>query len=729
MIAFGLACEDPNALDERAENHDRSDGRAAVETTDPAARGEVLPPNVLLITMDTTRADALGIYGQTRATSPNIDRLAQTGVVFEQVAGSNSETLPSHATLFTALHPFEHGVRSNVGYELADRNRTLAEHLAARGYRTGAEVASAVLREKTRIAQGFEHFRGAESEDATLEKRGVGGDAGHEESNFVRTGSDISMRGVEFIRAHRGEPFFLWLHYFEPHSPYHPPERFRARIPDSAYHAEVAALDFQIGLVLRELERLGLTQRTIIVLTADHGEGLGQHDEPTHSFLVYDTTVRIPLVLSGWKDLPKGIRIPSLVREVDIAPTIVDLLGLPALDGVHGVSLESLISGRETDLSLTAYGEATSFQRTFEVPPLRYLRTGRWKYIHKVNPELFDIENDPGEEHNLATRHPEIAERMRGELIRFVDQRIRRDDETVAVDRDTAEQLEALGYAAVGGSAIEAIRDDPESLALEGPDPNSLLEDVRTIAVSKGLLEAGAFVETLRQIEPLWKKTPDNIYVQDIVRGALIGAGRHAEAIPLLEIAVARSPEDTNLLIDHANALGEAGRIPAAVERLEESLEAAPCDAARVSTLERWLRVQRDHAALVSLLEASTTNCPDDDGLRNNYAWALATLPEGALRDGEKSERVIRRAMEHSGREDFAFLDTLAAALAEQGRFDEAIAVQQRAIAQISNPSASAAGSSVSPATAAPVPKEVLSQIRDHLEKYRGKQPLRDPMD
>jgi len=680
------------------------------EALAPARRG---PPNVVIITMDTTRADALGIYGQARPSSPQIDRIAREGVVFDAAVSASPETLPSHATLFTGNYPFEHGARSNAGYQLADRNETLAERLGAHGYRTGAEVASSVLQTSTGIDQGFAQFRGLESDGIELQKRGVKGDAGHEEPSLVRTGSDITKRGIEFLRAHRSEPFFLWLHYFDPHSPYLAPLEYRARIPDSAYHAEVASLDAEIGKIARELERLRLVGETLVVLTADHGEGLYEHNEPTHSFLVYDTTIRIPLILWGWKGLPQGKRVGSLVRTVDVLPTILDLLGLPSTDVHDGVSLEPLVSGETSDLALAAYGEATSFVRTFGVPPIRYLRQGSWKYIHKASPELYDLSTDPNELNNVAAAESEIVDRLRGKLLETVDGARAADSESIAVDEVTAQQLQALGYATVGNVSTASIRDDAESLSIDGKDPNDLMRDVLTVSVANGMLAAGRFEDALAEIEGLGRREPDNDFVQNIVHRSLIATRQYEEALPVLEAALRRSPSNSELRSSYASVLAESGNTSAAIDVLRDGLRDSPCAMSHHSELDVFLRAEQRYADLVSILESAIDDCPDEVGLLNNYAWALATLPDAQLRNGEESERLIKRVLERAGREDPSHLDTLAAAVAEQGRYAEAAEIQRRAVAALD-------GSGF--------PEDVKAIVRDHLATYRAGRPLRDPV-
>ena len=331
--------------------------------SEPSAT-QVAPRNVVLITLDTVRADALGCYGQPLPTSPRIDRLAAEGVLFQQAVTSSPSTAPSHASILTGRQPYAHGVRSNVGYALPDESRTLAEALGAHGLRTHAEIAAPVLGRHTRLDRGFDRYRDLASFDVTLktiELRDAEGRALRTQRQ-ERPAEDITRRGLEFLREHREDAFFLWLHYFDPHASYEPPPRF-AEMLANPYLAELRYVDEQVGRVVQEIARLGLKDQTLLVLTSDHGEGLGAHGEDTHSFFVYDSVMRVPLVLWGAK-LPAGRRVGSLVRTVDIAPTVLDLLGAPPLPDIQGVSLRPLLAGDGDDLGLTAYGE------TAELAPL-----------------------------------------------------------------------------------------------------------------------------------------------------------------------------------------------------------------------------------------------------------------------------------------------------------------------------------------------------------------------
>jgi len=271
--------------------------------------------NVVMITLDTTRADALGSYGQRRPITPNLDRLAAEGTQFLQCVSSAPSTVPSHSTLFTARHPFVHGARANAGYVLADENTTLAEVLSARGYLTSAEIAAPVIGEHTQLGQGFDRYRDLESQDIQRKTIQVlDGEGQRAVEVDEREADDITRFGLRFLKENQNEKFFLWLHYFDAHQPYSPPVRFYETWSESPYHSEIQYIDEQIDRILKRIEGLGLRERTLVVIVGDHGEAMGEHGEKTHVYFVYDSTMRVPLLFWG-ATVPRGLKVESLVRN------------------------------------------------------------------------------------------------------------------------------------------------------------------------------------------------------------------------------------------------------------------------------------------------------------------------------------------------------------------------------------------------------------------------------
>jgi len=644
---------------------------APKEDERPAAvgSGAGVSLNVLLLTLDTTRADALGPYGQPRITSPHLDRLAREGTLFEQVASSAPSTVPSHATIFTGRYPFVHGARANAGYVLAESNRTLAEILKSRGYRTGAEIAAPVLERSVGLDQGFDHYRDLSSEEvATLD--GDSDRAGHVTLR-ERPADDITRWGIRFLEQHDEQPFFLWLHYFDPHGPW---VGRAGALADEPYLGEIRFMDGEIGRLLERLRELGLHDRTLVVVVADHGEGLGDHGESSHSFYVFESTIRVPWILWAPGVVPANRRVDTLVRTVDILPTVLALLNLPPPSRLDGISLVPLLRGAPAP-QLSAYGESIEASSVFGSPPLRFMRIGDWKYIHQPEPELYDLRNDPGELRNRASAEPAQRERLRAALEALLAQAPPPPEQAaLPLDPERAAALQALGYV----SAVDA-NASPETLAsleLRGPPPDVLRADV----------------ERLSEVT------------------ALTRIDLHDRAEPLLRDLLSRHPESATIRIEHARALSALDRQDEALAALERALESAPCSVdARVEAA-TLLEQRGEHADQIRVLREGIENCPQSPKLLNNYAYRLATEPDDTLRDGDEAVRAARRAVEASGEKVPEILDTLAAAYAEQGDFEQAVSWAQRAV--------SLARSQGRP--------ELESMLRANLERFQRGHPLRD---
>jgi arylsulfatase A-like enzyme/Flp pilus assembly protein TadD len=668
-------------------------------------RGTAGPLDVVVITLDTTRADALGAYGQPLPVTPRIDAMAAGGALFEQALASAPSTLPSHATLFTGLQPYAHGVRSNTGYRLSEANLTLAELLAARGWTTGAEVAAPVLASSRRLAQGFGVYHEpsismAEAAEILQEQLMV---------RYSRPAEEISDGGIDFLRANADRPFFLWLHYFDAHAPHAAPEPFASRFDDD-YLAEVSHVDHEVGRVLDEIEALGLRERTLVVLTADHGEGRGDHGEESHAYFVYDTVIRVPLLFLG-AGIPAGTRIGAMVRLVDVTPTVLDLLGLPPLEGVQGVSLRPLLEDPDGDLRLTAYGETIEWRTFLGGDVLRFLREGRWKYMHKLEPALYDVEADPGEMHDRAREQPEVVERLREKLAELLAEAPAAPrGARSSVSAAEAEQLRALGYAAEAGPAApDGALDD---LALAGPDPARHTRDLSLLIHAMAELNAG----NVAAAEPLYRRLrrmhPHSRYALAGLIHTVLEEGREDEGIELLRQGLEQEPAATGYHLELAKLLARRGRTQEAERLLREALAIDPClDRARLQ-LSQLLRARGLQAERIAVLAEVAEGCPDRIVADNALAYALATVPDAELRDGQRALRLARAVVEQTRGEHPDYLDTLAAAYAELGDFDQAIAEQRRALTLVEGRD---------------LPPRLVAYLEHHLASFEAGEPLRVP--
>jgi len=413
--------------------------------------------NVVLIIIDTMRADHLGCYGYTPPTSPNIDALASEATLFEQTVTSSPLTLPSISAMLTSTYPVFNNVRYNGIFFLNDRSITLAEILKKNGYKTAAFIGGFPLDSQFHTDQGFDVYDDDFSNSA--QKRQYGW-IGHLVDDFERTGAEVNQKVFEWLDQIGDRRFFLMVHYFDPHMPYTPPSPYDKEF-EIPYDGEVAYTDHQIGALLAKLEELGLKKNTLIVLTGDHGESLGAHNEVSHGEFIYDTTVMIPLIIYHDKRIPKGRRIPTMVRSIDIMPSILDFLGIPAGPDTQGRSLLPALEGTldEEPALLEAtlhYYEAESLGH--QPMMITGLRTSRWKLMRVAlerdgKPgwigELYDLAGEPLELTNVSKQNPDtfntLIEELRSMTQTYSKGALPKNNH-LEMDEETKAKLKALGY-------------------------------------------------------------------------------------------------------------------------------------------------------------------------------------------------------------------------------------------------------------------------------------------
>ena len=695
-----------------------TDARApAAESAPP----QTAPRSVVLVTIDTLRADALGAYGGAEVSTPHLDRLASQGVLFEQAHATSPNTLPSHASILTGQYPFEHGVRSNIGYGLPDEAVSLAERVAEAGYATGAEVAAPVLRRETGISQGFAHFRDTDSPGVRLQT--VAADLPEGSGPIpleTRDARDITDAGIDFLERRAGRPFLLWLHYFDPHFPYVPPDRFLVgssvpRWPREAegpelwetrrrlYAAEVSYVDEQLGRLVGAIGELGLAESSLLVVTSDHGEGLGEHGEGSHSFYVHQSTMRVPLLVRG-PEVPAGRRVARPVSVVQVMPTVLDWLGLDARAEPAPPSLPLHGSGFDFPI----YGESIELSRVFGAPVLRFLRWGQWKYVHKPRPALFDLAADPGERRDAAAAQGEQLERLQGRLADLLGAAEPARDARISLSPETRAQLEALGY--VAGSEPEPTELELAPFAADAPDPADLLEDVgRLTRVGAGGPTRGE-EEDIAALRELARRYPGSGFILEKLFATEYELGRLDAAVNTLRKLRDLRPEDSETSFSLGGLLLELGRQDAARAAFAETLERFPCHQASRLQLANLYAGGSDHAERVALLEAGLERCDPTPQLLNDLGYALATAPDPSVRDGERAVALTTRAVEALPG-DPLLLDSLAAALAETGRFEQARVTARRALQG---------------AREGGLPPPVVQLLATHLELVEAGQPIRE---
>lgn len=512
------------------------------------------PLNVVLVTLDTTRADHLGCYGHPGGATPNVDRLAGGGVRFAQCMSAAPSTLPSHATILTGLYPHVHGVRDNVGFRLSEANRTLAEVLQEAGYRTAAFVAAIVVGRDTGLDQGFETY------DDTGKRH-------------QRRGDEVCDGAIRWLEAHATEKFFLWAHFFDPHAPYEPPDPYRGRFSDP-YTGEVAFADVQVGRLVEALKRLGLDRNTLVVVTADHGEGLGEHGEETHLYFVYDTTMRVPLVMCCPGRLPAGAVVASQTRTVDIMPTILAILRASPEPGVQGADLLSRVQQPSGATDLPACGESLGAHLVFGTAPLRCLRLDGWKYIHAPQPELFHVREDPREERNLAATQPDRVGAMREQLRSIIAESPPPvgADAMSRPDQATLDQLQSLGYVASGTNVSLPGRTELDRFEPVGDDPKDHLDALALISRATLSLQTGRFAEAEELHRRLAEIFPESVDLALRLARSLFLQNRLEEAIAIHRTMLERHADSSDVQYGLGKLLDRVGRTEEAAGHFAEAV-------------------------------------------------------------------------------------------------------------------------------------------------------------
>ena len=454
------------------------------------------PPNVLIITMDTTRVDRIGCYGYDRIQTPNIDAMAREGILFEEAFSVQPVTLPSHCSIFTGTYPFHHGVRDNNIYKLADENLTMAEILKQRGYLTTAFLASYILHGRFGLYQGFSFYN-----DRFIQPRQKG------RLPVERRASEVSFLASEWLDVIKEDlekkPFFLWLHYYDPHAGYDPPHPYKTAY-SNPYDGEIAYMDDWIGYFFDELKKKGLWENTIVVLVADHGESLGHHKEKTHGIFIYRQTTHVPLIIRYPKTLSPGTRIKERVSTVDILPTLLDLLNIKVEAKMDGVSLLSLIKGTRKQPDRAIYSEAF-IPKSFNWSELKGIRKGKWFYIEAPHPELYNIDAKVEISENLIEKHPQTAADLQNRLLAMLADTDSAKVEHVVADEEMVRRLQALGYFVGGGEYAEK-----DEAAGPRPDPKDKVKFFNLYQRANSLIAREAYEPGALLLETIVEQDPGN---------------------------------------------------------------------------------------------------------------------------------------------------------------------------------------------------------------------------
>lgn len=644
-------------------------------------------PNLLLVTIDTLRADHLGAYGYSGADTPVLDGIARTGARFENAQSAAPLTGPSHATILTGLYPPIHGVRENVNFLLDSRHLTLAARLKRRGYHTGAFVGAYPVAAAFGFGQGVDHFS-----EGLHPNPGIGQGA-------ERPANEVADAAVAWVRE-APAPFFAWVHFYDPHAPYAPPPPFRERFADRPYDGEIAFTDAQLGRILEALRAAGHGEDTLVIVVADHGEGLGEHDEGGHGILAYQSTLRVPLLLSG-PGVPKGRVVKDAVGTIDLAPTALALLGVDAPGDLPGRSLRAALEGRALPAA-PLYAEALFGRLNCRWSSLRGWREGDWQLIEGAAPELFHLAADPAETVDRSGEEPERLRRMRGALKSAVAAMAPGGDQArpVAISTEQMERLRSLGYTAGGGGAggiDERGLPDPRRLvsvyerlevlqsATGAAIPPAIREIAGLLSVDPGspfahfVMAAVAYRGgELGLAEKAFQRTldldPDRPVIRQYYGTLLRDMGRLQESEQQLRIATTQAPEtDFMTRINLAETLTALGKNDEAEQILRQVLAREPHHAKAKAALGRVLVAEGRASDALPYLEAAAQG--KEPGAQLELADAYLRLGDAA-----KAGEAASRALERSPGNPWA-LALAGHALVLEGRREQGLALLQRALA------------------------------------------------
>ena len=649
------------------------------------------PPNVILITLDTVRADRMGFLGSKRGLTPNLDALARQSVVFTRAYSQVPLTAPSHAAILTGTYPQFNQV-TDFQIPLAQELPYAPEILRTHGYHTAAFVGAIILDPSARFAPGFD--RGFDTYDAGFRAWHSGEDRYR---TTERRGGEVVAHALAWLSQHPRGPFFMWIHLYDPHHPYDPPEPYKSKYASAPYDGEIAYTDSAVGKFLAQLRARGLFDNSVIAVMADHGEALGDHGEDTHGIFLYDETIHVPLVIklpgaaatgknpagkvstgkvSAGK-APTGKRIENPVELVDVLPTILQAVKIPVPPEVQGESLLGMLTTKpaaaesaETTASTSpgrpAYAETDYPRRAYGWSSLQALRTGKYLYIKAPRQELYDQSTDPKAEHDLSSGSTAVTGTLGAQLDAFRQKTSsRREAPTSVVDPEAQEKLAALGYVASNGNGSSSGGKD------SGADPKDKIEIVSLTNQANFLMEDQRYQEAVPVLQRLIAAEPEAsrpyvqlgqalILLKDFPKAvpelrkivaarpdltishfqlgmALLVSGDIAGSVPELEIAVDRDPRWERARLMLVTAYLQTGRMPDAVKQCEKVLEFDPNHYPTNLLLGRILLLSGDAEAALPKLEKAA-------GLQPDAPESHLLLADAYDRLGRKTDAARERA-------------------------------------------------------------------------------------
>jgi len=616
--------------------------------------------NVLLISIDTLRADHVSAYGFPRPTTPNIDAVAREGVLFRNVHTPVPMTLPAHVSMLTGTLPPTHGLRDNLLNRLPDASLTLAEMLKPRGFTTGAIVSTFVLDRRFGTSQGFDTY------DDRFQAVHKIGDLSE------RKGDETTRLARDWLDEHKEQRFFLFVHFYDPHEPYEPPEPFASKWSARPYEGEVAFADYCVGQVLEKLRQLGLYDDTLIVITGDHGEMLGEHGELNHGFFIYEGALRVPLVMRLPRAPAASRPVDVPVSLIDIAPTIVSLVGAPVPKEVQGMDLSPWLTGRgAAGGARPLYAETVTPTRYYGATSLLGVIVDGWKYIETTRPELYDLRSDPAEAVNLLEREPARADALGRTLFGILAAAGRAPGpapESAALDEASRQRLAALGYLGRGGDVSSRGFDRSKE------DAKDLIAFFRKDQRLNKLVEDKKYPEARALCEEMLRQRPGFADCHLQMSKIAAAEGNLDAALTAARKAVAVGPKNERAHVQLAALLKERGDVDGAIAQLRQALALEPNAPDTRMLLGRALAEKGRLDEAASLLGRAATVEPESAAAATQLGFVLA-------KQGKLDEAILsyRRALalDPGSAEAHAYLGS---ALASRAQWDEAIEHFQAAL-------------------------------------------------
>jgi arylsulfatase A-like enzyme/Tfp pilus assembly protein PilF len=617
--------------------------------------GDFSDYNLLLVTIDTLRADHLPAYGYTKIHTPNLDRLANESFVFEDAIAQVPMTLPSHTSILTGLLPPVHGIRDNAGFILDPKVNTLAEILKSKNYKTAAFISAFVLDSQFGLDQGFDLY----SDNFSLIQ------AQTDSSHLSRRAEETELEVDAWLKKNSDQKFFVWVHYYDPHDPYDPPEPYKTEFASSLYDGEIAYTDHVFGKLYDLLDQLQLKEKTIVVMAGDHGEGLGEHKEQTHSLFIYNATQHVPLMIRLPKEKPK--RIKGIVSLVDVVPSVLEWLGIQPDQNLQGRSLIPMIEGKDT--SRVAYSESIFPELHYGFSPLRRVSTDQYEFIDAPNQELYDNVNDRSELKNLIKEKPEIADALHKKLDEILKSLQTDTKQTQKMDPEAEEKLRALGYV---GTIVAST---PESLKIDPKDKIDLLE---SISQAHQALNKKNFSFVVETITGVLEQEPNMVDAHFLLATAYLNLNENEKALTEMMNTIRLKPDHIQTLFNLGGFYQLQGKLDEAEKWYLQLLKVQPEHLrAYMNLVDLYQRKNQPEKAkaylakIVSSYQNALKNTEDAE----NRADLLEKLAQTYFASGDldQSEKTLQEAIQLAPNRPMAHFH-MGAIYQQKKEFDKAIA-------------------------------------------------------